>query len=195
MANKFIYTTSKDSDYLQHWGKGGEAKQHLYTARKWVNGKWQYVYGKVNNALGADEREARDSSKKTWEQAASNYEVADKKANYYNNLANSSKENKQKYGDFERNTNREKNIAAAKQRVASDQYRKAQKAYDKTFYGKVDQAKAAGNYVKGVISDKIKAGKEKVKDMFEAIKRKRRDNVDMNKVRKSLHDQGLDRYK
>ena len=39
-------------NYLIHWAKGKEAKNHKYTAREWVNGKWQYVY----NALGGRAR-------------------------------------------------------------------------------------------------------------------------------------------
>lgn len=31
-------------NYLIHWAKGKEAKNHKYQDRKWVNGAWQYIY-------------------------------------------------------------------------------------------------------------------------------------------------------
>lgn len=57
---KFTYIPSEDA--LEHWGLGETAKKHLYSARKWVNGKWQYIYNNVNNALGADEKHMRDAT-------------------------------------------------------------------------------------------------------------------------------------
>ncbi len=55
---KYIYGES-----LQHWGKGKESKDHKYTAREWVKGKWQYVYDtankakdKVSNTIGIEQR-------------------------------------------------------------------------------------------------------------------------------------------
>lgn len=41
------------SDYLAHSSrKGSQRKNHKYTARQWVNGRWRYIYGKAKNAVG-----------------------------------------------------------------------------------------------------------------------------------------------
>jgi hypothetical protein len=32
--------------------KGSQRKNHKYTARQWVNGRWKYFYGKAKNAVG-----------------------------------------------------------------------------------------------------------------------------------------------
>ena len=117
MSDNMKYIINPDTDYLEHAGKGEQWKEHLYTARNWVNGKWQYVYGnasnaaknaanavksapgKLNNALGADERYNRDKA---------NREANEKRTGEYNARA-----------------------------------AKAQSDYDKTVYGKIERGKNA----------------------------------------------------
>lgn len=39
------------SDSLSHTRKGEEVAGHKYISRKWINGKWQYIYNKGKKAL------------------------------------------------------------------------------------------------------------------------------------------------
>ena len=111
------YIINPDTDYLEHAGKGEQWKEHLYTARNWVNGKWQYVYGnaanaaknaanavksapgKLNNALGADEREERNRTRTDAGHTGSNTAAAGKAAQAQ------SKYDKTVYGKIERGKN------------------------------------------------------------------------------------------
>lgn len=45
--------------YLMHYAQGSESKNHAYVDRKWVNGKWQYIYdaadrGRTNSNIHAN---------------------------------------------------------------------------------------------------------------------------------------------
>ena len=45
--------------YLMHYAQGTESKNHAYVDRKWVNGKWQYIYdaadgGRTNSNIHAN---------------------------------------------------------------------------------------------------------------------------------------------
>ena len=117
MSNNMKYIINPDTDYLEHAGKGEQWKEHLYTARNWVNGKWQYVYGnaanaaknatnavksvpgKLNNALGADEREERNRTRTDAGHTGSNTAAAGKAAQAQ------SKYDKTVYGKIERGKN------------------------------------------------------------------------------------------
>ena len=49
------------SDYLLHRNSGYQKQNHKYIARKWVNGKWQYIYNKLQNGGSK-----KPGSIKTW---------------------------------------------------------------------------------------------------------------------------------
>lgn len=142
--------------YLAHGEKGSEWANHLYTARKWVNGKWQYIYGnvsnaakqtasKLNNALGADERERRDEAYSKYGAKALNAQKTE------NNLRNINTNNGY------RGQESAIKLVASNRNTANrykQAYDKAQSDYDKTVYGTVDKAKKAAseagtNIVKG----------------------------------------------
>lgn len=149
--------------YLAHGEKGSEWSNHLYTARKWVNGKWQYIYNnvsnaakqtanKLNNALGADERERRDEAYSKYGAKALNAQKIENKSNNINrNNGYRGQESAIKLAAGTRNT-------ADRYKKAYD---KAQSDYDKTFYGTVDKAKKAASDA----GTKIVKGASRAKDI------------------------------
>jgi lambda repressor-like predicted transcriptional regulator len=140
MSENFTYIPSEDSDYLMHYAKGEGKKNALYTARKWVNGKWQYVYNNVNNALGADERANRDSARRTETEKLQNYSATTLGAANAKNKAYA---------------NRARGQAAESYSRAKSNREAAEKAYDRTVYGQADKAKAALGRVKEKLSNAI----------------------------------------
>lgn len=55
--------------YMSHWGfgKGSQKANHKYTAREWVNGKWNYIYGNAKSgakAVAGGASKAYDSASK-----------------------------------------------------------------------------------------------------------------------------------
>lgn len=51
--------------------KGEERKDHKYTKREWVKGKWRYWYEDVKDKLGFDEKEAVEKKKTEYDKAVS----------------------------------------------------------------------------------------------------------------------------
>lgn len=167
--------------YLAHGEKGSEWANHLYTARKWVNGKWQYIYGKVNDALGADERERRDNAYKGYGYNALAAQKAENKLrkatseytkrNDQNNLYdNNGREARTRNAANTARSNNLKNYEEAYRKAADTKktadlykqaYDKAQSDYDKTFYGTVDKAKKTASEA----GTKIAKGASRAKDI------------------------------
>lgn len=83
---KYVY-----SGTLQHWGKGKEAESHKYTARQWVKGKWQYIYGK----MGGDAKATRDAAAEKAQQDA------DKSSKAYKTYVNNRYTNEQYQKDLD----------------------------------------------------------------------------------------------
>ena len=53
------------NDELYHWAKGDTKTGAKYIARKWVNGKWQYVYSRLDQAKKKAPGELAKAEKKT----------------------------------------------------------------------------------------------------------------------------------
>ena len=72
---KYVYGES-----LQHWGKGKEAKDHKYTAREWVKGKWQYIYdtgkSKVKEATNVIKDQTKSISNNVKSQSQKIYNIS-----------------------------------------------------------------------------------------------------------------------
>lgn len=185
MSDKFIYQVDENSEFLEH-GKFGEAmKNHLYTAREWVNGKWQYTYGnakkagqkighKIDNALGADEKQRRDAYKNAYQTAKYQEGVALKKAkndaNSYRNAPEQQKDMAKYYRD---KSSEAYTKAVAKSGKIGNAAKKASDEYDRTVYGKIDQAKEAIGKAKSSISEKIGKGKKKINRLLTKIKNRK----------------------
>lgn len=171
---------NENQEHLEH-GKLGEAmKNHLYSARKWVNGKWRYTYDTINNALGADERVRRDSTA-----------IRSKQAHDYTNKKHESYLN-QKHRYVGDKGYREWREAYVREKATQKRAEDAQAAYDKTLYGAVDKAKqklsetastigASINKGKNTVSEKINLGKSKIYNMFNLMS-KRRKNKKLTEV-------------
>lgn len=67
------YPENDYRNYLMHWGKGKESKNHKYTSRKMgKNGKWVYTYITNTPGLGTkknDSKEQEDTSSSDWNHA------------------------------------------------------------------------------------------------------------------------------
>ena len=156
--------------YLAHGEKGSEWGKHLYTARKWVNGKWQYIYDNVNNALGADERARRDA--------------ANTRENLYGRAASAQRSQYRAAGgnvsdEFKNRMNKTRSgYEQAKNDAMS-----ARAKYDKTVYGTIDRAKAAGKKALEAAKDKAR----QINDYLGADERKER-NSSYYKYKKAAGD-------
>ena len=172
--NKFVYVPNEDSDYLEH-GKLGEAmKNHLYTARKWVNGKWQYTYGKINNALGADEKQRRDAYKNAYQTAKYQERNAQTKArNDANSYRNAPEQQRDQAKYYKNKSANEYTKAVAKSQKIGNAAKKASDEYDRTVYGRIDKAKDFLGKGKNAISDKINKGKATINGIITRFKKRR----------------------
>lgn len=154
-------------DNLQHGFK--------YIKKKKVNGKWRYYYD-VKDALGYDERAARDKAAVAYEKAKKdrkNYENYKTDAN--NKIADRRlkkdgsgyrpKTEYEKYLTSERE--KESDRFQQKVRDAGKAYSKADDTYKKTALGKIESAKNYADYVKEDVSYKakktIKQAKKQIK--------------------------------
>lgn len=55
-----IYQRPLRPDELMHWGiKGMEREDHKYLDRKWVNGRWQYIYSQAQQTANRGVSQAR----------------------------------------------------------------------------------------------------------------------------------------
>lgn len=150
--------------YLAHGEKGSEWGKHLYTARKWVNGKWQYIYDNVNNALGADERAAKDA--------------ANTRENLYGRAASAQRSQYRAAGgnvsdEFKNRMNKTRSgYEQAKNDAMS-----ARTKYDKTVYGTIDRAKAAGKKAYDSASTAVKKAADKVNNALGADEREERNRT------------------
>lgn len=88
-------------NYLIHWAKGKEAKNHKYTAREWVNGKWQYVY----SALGGRARMVYQQKSKEAAEYARGYEDHQKLSREYNHYKNAADRYSTQYNNARRDQN------------------------------------------------------------------------------------------
>lgn len=198
MSEKFTYQVDENSEFLEHGKLGEEMKGHLYTARNWVNGKWQYVYGnakktgqkvgnKIDNALGADERQRRDNFKKAAETSQKNMENAYKtKRGNEKSYANSDDYNRDraKY-ELDKSTKDWKN----KVKIFNDSKLRSDKAesdYNKTVYGKIDQAKEAVGEAKNSLDDKIAKGKKKISRLITKLKNRNNPTASASRAKKNV---------
>lgn len=71
------YFVKHSDDSLAHSLRGSQRANHKYSARKWVNGKWRYFYGKIPNVITGSKFKEGD---KQWREAA---KAEDDRANFY----------------------------------------------------------------------------------------------------------------
>ena len=61
------YPENDYRNYLMHWGKGGESKNHKYVSRKMgKNGKWIYAYAKDSGKKSVRADRVWDDENKKW---------------------------------------------------------------------------------------------------------------------------------
>lgn len=173
------------SDSLEHIAKGEEMANHLYTARKWVNGKWQYIYNNakqagwkakdaINTALGAEQRRERDLRRNSYEGSKQNStNLSNQYRRDLERLNESSKNgtnNSSKYYEAKAQSDktgekvRDANIYQMRTKKLYD---KAQADYDKTAYGKMEKAvaaaKANGRKAYDTVSENVSRAKQAAK--------------------------------
>lgn len=138
------YPENDYRNYLMHWGKGGESKNHKYISRKMGKaGKWIYTY--ANKLSGADAKKRRDLTLQITDQANAR---ADQ-------LLESSNKVDGQNGMFEKSMSarRVANATAANYHDALDKYMK-------TPLGQFERAKDAGTS----LLDKARKAKQKFKN-------------------------------
>lgn len=177
------YFVKHSDDSLAHSLRGSQRANHKYSARKWVNGKWRYFYGKIANAVSDPGSAIGTTQRKKWKyyedranvNAKSAKEMSDEYSDTVKEFGNKPGQDPDKwrysvhpatigYRDTTVNWKSYKNIQSEKAKGMRRTAYEIKKQYDKTPLGKIENASKKG----AAILKKFFSGETKVtvKDTF-----------------------------